>query len=88
MDPIFCIMRSHSMAQLIFLFGKILFFRKNLESSLTFVLFLNGKQNKKKNLKCGFLFGKDSIWKTKVGSGDQVTYYEGTVKDHNTPLSP
>ena len=53
-----------------FIWEIFIFFRKDLESSLIFILFLNGKQNKKKNLKCGFLFGKDSLWKTKVGSGD------------------
>ena len=45
MDPEFCMMRSYSMAQLTFyLFVKILiFFKKDLESPLIFVLFLKGK---------------------------------------------
>ena len=43
-------------------------------SPLIFVLFLKRKQNKKENSKCDSLFGKDSLWKTKVESGDQVTY--------------
>ena len=54
-------MRSHSMAQLLFrLFYlvKNMIFRKDLESLLIFVLFLKGKQNKKENPKCDFLFGK------------------------------
>ena len=61
-------MRSHSMTQLIFrLFYlvKNMIFRKDLESLLIFVLFLKGKQNKKENPKCDFLFGKDGLWKTK-----------------------
>ena len=58
-------------------------------SPLIFVLFLKRKQNKKENSKCDSLFEKDSLWKTKVESGDQVTYWEGTLKTvYNTPLSP
>ena len=72
------------MAKLVFyLFGEnlILVFGKDLGSPLIFVLFfLKGKQNKKENPKCDFLFGKDSLWQTKVGFGGQVTYWEGTVK--------
>ena len=55
-------------------------FRKDLESQLIFVLFFKGKQNKKENPKCDSLFGKDGMRKTKTGFGDQVTYWEGTVK--------
>ena len=44
-----------------FLFVKKIIFRKDLESPLILVLFLKGKQNKKENLKCDFLFGKDSL---------------------------
>ena len=29
---------------------------------------------------------KNSLWKTNVGSGGQVTYWEGTVVSHSTPL--
>ena len=63
-------------------------FRKDLESPLIFVLFLKGKQNKKENPKCDSLFGKNGLWKTIVGFGGQITYQEGTVKDHSTFLSP
>ena len=66
---------------------KYILFRKNLELPLIFVLFLKGKQNKKENPKCDSLFGKDNLWKTKVGSGSQVTYWECTVKNRSTPLS-
>ena len=50
--------------------------------------FLKEKQNKKENPKCDSLFGKDSLWKTKVNSEGQVTYWEGMVKNRSTPLSP
>ena len=64
-------------------------FRKDLKLPLIFVLFLKRKQNKKENPKCDSLFGKDSLWKTKVEFGDQVTYWEGTINTvYNTPLSP
>ena len=43
-------------------------FKKDLESLLIFVLFLKGKQNKKENPKCDFLFEKYGLWKTKVKS--------------------
>ena len=68
--------------------GKLAFYLKNiyflendLESTLIFVLFLKEKQNKKENLKCDSLFGKDGLRK-KIESGlrGQVTYWEGTVK--------
>ena len=35
-----------------------LIFKKRLGFATYFVLFLNGKQNKKENSKCDFLFGK------------------------------
>ena len=70
-----------------YLWKKKLFFRKDLELPLIFVLFLKGKQNKKENLKCDSLFGKDNMWKTKVRFGGQVTYWECTVKNRSTPLS-
>ena len=66
---------------------KNMIFRKYLELSLIFVLFLKGKQNKKENPKCDSLFGKDSLWKTKVNSEGQVTYWEGMVKNRSTSLS-
>ena len=37
---------------------------------------------------CDSLFGKDMSTKKESGSGGQVTYWEGTVVSHNTPLSP
>ena len=52
----------------------------DLESPLIFVLFLKGKQNKKKNLKCDSLFCKKWSMKNRIGFGGQVTYREGTVK--------
>ena len=60
----------------------ILLIRKNdLESPLIFVLFLKGKQNKKKkNPKCDSLFWKRWSVKNRIEFGGQVTYQEGTVK--------
>ena len=50
----------------IYLFGEnMIFFLKDLELPLIFVLFLKGKQNKKENPKCDSLFGKDGLRKTK-----------------------
>ena len=81
MDPAFCSMRSHLMAQLTFyLFSENMIFRKNLESPLIFCFIFKGKQNKKENPKCDSLFGKDNLWKTKVESEGQVTYWEGIIK--------
>ena len=59
-----------------------------MESSLIFVLFLKRKQNKKENPKCDSLFGKNSLWKTKVKFEGQITYWEGTMVSCNTPLNP
>ena len=49
MDPIFCSMYSHSMTKLVFLFicEKLIFFFKDLESLLIFVLVFKIKKNKK-----------------------------------------
>ena len=47
---------------------KIIFLEKDLDSPLIFVLFLKEKQNKKENPKRDSLFGKNSMWKIKVGS--------------------
>ena len=55
----------------------IYFLENDLESPLIFVLFI---QNKKENLKCDSLFGKDSLWETKYRFGGQVTYQEGTIE--------
>ena len=56
------------MANLLFILKNDLIFLENdLESPLIFVLFLNGKQNKKENFNCDTLFGKDSLRKTKYG---------------------
>ena len=54
-------------------------FRKYFELPLIFVLFLREKNNKE-NPKSDSLFGKDNLWKIKVRSRGQVTYWEGTVK--------
>ena len=40
---------------------KNIIFKKDLESSLIFVLFLKEKQNKKENPKCDSLFGKIGV---------------------------
>ena len=78
-------MCSHSIANSLFICEKKI--RKYLESSLIFVLFLKGKQNKKENPKCDFLFGKDRLWKTEFGLGVRLPI--GKVqKDHNASLSP
>ena len=90
MDPSFYSICSHSMARLtfrLFYLVKNVIFRKDLESPLIFVLFLKRKQNKKENLKCDYLFGKNSLWKTKVESEGQVTYWEVTVVSRSIPLS-
>ena len=73
----------------LFYLVKICFFFKGLgvATYLCFIFF-KGKQNKKENIKCDCLFRKDSLWKTKVGSKGQVTYWEGTVVSRSTPLSP
>ena len=47
--------------ELVFYLKKIYFLENDLESPLTFVLFLKGKQNKKENPKCDSLFGKDGM---------------------------
>ena len=52
----------------------------DLESSLIFVLFLKGKQNKKENPKCDSLFWKMWSVKKQIGLEGQVTYREGTIK--------
>ena len=52
----------------------------DLESSLIFVLFLKGKQNKKENPKCNSLFWKRWFAKNRFEFEGQVTYQEGTVK--------
>ena len=87
MGPAFRSMHSHSMANSFFICKNFYFLEKNLKSSLIFVLFLKRKQNKKENPKCDSLFGKDSLWKTKVESEGQVTYWKGTVVSGSTPLS-
>ena len=59
----------------------------DLESPLIFVLFLKSKQNKKENLKCDSLFGKDAV-KNQIRirwSGYLLGRYN---KDRSTPLSP
>ena len=89
--PHFRMMHSHSIMWLVFLFicEKMIYCLENdLESPLIFVLFLKDKQNKKENSKCDSLFGKDNMWKTKIGSGGQVIYWQGTVVSRSTPLSP
>ena len=63
-------------------------FEKFLESPFIFVLFVKGKQNKKETPKCDSLFGKNSLRKTKSGLGGWVTYWEGTMIDSSTLLSP
>ena len=58
----------------------ILFLENDLESSLIFVLFLNGKQNKKENPKCDSLFWKKWSIKNRIEFESQVIYRESTVK--------
>ena len=88
-DPAFWTMCSHSMAWLAFFGENLIFFLKDLKLSLLFVsFFLKGKQNKKENPKCDSLFRKDNLWKTKIGSEDQITYWEGMVVSRSTPLNP
>ena len=59
-----------------------------MEFAFIFALFLKGKQNKKENPKSDSLFGKNGLWKTEFRSEGQVAYWEGTVIDCSTPLSP
>ena len=75
-------------SELDFYLKMIYFLENDLELSLIFVLFLNNKQNKKENIKYDSLFGKDGLQKIKSGFRCQVTYWEGTTRDHNTPLNP
>ena len=56
------------------LIEKNMIFRKDLGVATYLFIFFKGKQNKKENPKCDSLFGKDSLWKTKVGFEGQVTY--------------
>ena len=58
----------------------IYFLEDDLESPLILVLFLKGKQNKKENSKCDFLFRKYGLRKNESGLRGQVTYWECTVK--------
>ena len=44
----------------LFIYEKLIF-KKKLGVTTYFVLFLNGKQNKKENLKCDSLFGKGGL---------------------------
>ena len=60
-------------------FVKKWFLEKILGVAAYFNFFLKGKQNKKENL-CDSLFGKNKSTKTEPRFGDQVTYWEGTVK--------
>ena len=77
-------MRSHSIGEtplFVDLGEKYDFFGKDLESPLTFIYFRRGKQVRIKPLN-GLLifFGKAVYEKPESGFGDQVTYWEGTVK--------
>ena len=66
--------------------GELNFYLKNwfyllendLKLSLIFVLFLKGKQNKKKNPKCDSLFEKSGLWK--IGLGSRVKLLIGKVR--------
>ena len=60
-DPAFLLMHSHSIANSLFIWKKIVFLENDLKSPLIFVLFLKGKQNNKENPKCDSLFGKDGL---------------------------
>ena len=57
-DLVFLFMRFHSMTNSFFIWKMIYFLENNLESSLIFVLFLKGKQNKKENPKCDLILEK------------------------------
>ena len=61
-------------------FEKLIWIKNDLESPLIFVLFLKGKQIRKKNPKCDSLFWKKWSVKNRIGFGGQVTYREGTVE--------
>ena len=56
--------------------------QKILGVATYFYLFLKGKTSKNKTPKWtpDFVFGKAVYEKPEYGSGDQVTYWEGTVK--------
>ena len=74
MDPVFRLMRFPFDDELDFYLKNwfILIKKNDLESSLIFVLFLKGKQNKKENPKCDSLFEKGGLWKTGSGSGARL----------------
>ena len=59
---------------------KNMIFRKDLELPLIFVLFLRENKIRKKTLSVTPYLEKMVCEKTKVGSGGQVTYWEGTIK--------
>ena len=71
-------LRSHLMLKLIFLFSEnwIFFFKKKKTWSRHFFLFYFFS-----------LFRKDNLWKTKIGSDNQITCWKGTVVCCDTPLS-
>ena len=81
MDPVFRLMRFPFDDELDFYLRNwfILMKKNDLESSLIFVLFLKGKQNKKENPKCVLIWKRWSM-KNRIGFGGQVIYREGTVK--------
>ena len=90
-DPAFRSMHPHSMKKLIFylfIWRIWFFFLKTWSYHLFLFYFFKAKQSKKENLKYDSLFGKDNLWKTKIGFGGQVTHQEGTAKNRSTPLSP
>ena len=62
MDPAFLLDAFPLDGETFFLFiYEKLIFKKRLGVTTYFVLFLNGKQNKKENLKCDSLFGKGGL---------------------------
>ena len=64
------------MARSLFYFFKNYFLENDISHHLFLFYFFFLRENKirKKNSKYDFLFRKDRLWKTKVGSGSQVTY--------------
>ena len=61
--------------------------KKRLGFATYFVLFLNGKQNKKENSKCDSSFGKRWSVKKPDLSSESGYLSKKYGKDHNTPLS-
>ena len=74
--------RSHSIDETHFLFGKNWFLKKSWSRHLFYFYFEGKIKQERKTLKCdSIIFGKSmSLKKPESRSKDQVTYWEGTAR--------